>query len=246
MSYFDPFPIVEYYFGDETVPSLYQNISAYVDVLDQAADIGAFYQKQPIYDYDRPDSVSFKLYGTVDYHWTFYYLNDNIRRSGWPVSTNRLYELAAQYWPHQTITTKTAIHDTFLPGTVVTGTASGNSGTIVKRDLDLGQMIIDTQGTFLEGEGIQYQDPATFEFINATAYKAQPQYQSAIQYQDPDGNIVDIDPYTQETTALIFVTHLDGLIERNDGLKQINVLRPDIVGQVVGDWKNHLKGLAGG
>ena len=37
-NYFQNFPVVKYKFGDETTSSLFQNISAYVDVLDIMID----------------------------------------------------------------------------------------------------------------------------------------------------------------------------------------------------------------
>lgn len=90
MSYFKDFPLTRYKFGNN-LPEVYvQDISIYVDLLDQLSDATAFYQKYTILDGDRPDTLSYKLYGTTDYHWTFYLLNPTLRESGWPLSYKEL------------------------------------------------------------------------------------------------------------------------------------------------------------
>ena len=43
MSYFENFPLVNYRFGTQSDPTVYQNLGAYVDLLDLAKDDGAFY-----------------------------------------------------------------------------------------------------------------------------------------------------------------------------------------------------------
>ena len=63
-------------FGNETDASLIQDLTVYVDIVDQLKDDTTSYGTYDILDGDRPDQVSFKLYGTPNYHWTFYYLND--------------------------------------------------------------------------------------------------------------------------------------------------------------------------
>ena len=73
MSYFNKFPVVDYNFGDNEPDILFNNISAYVDIIDQVKQEVAFYEKYTILDGDRPDTVSQKLYDTTDYHWTFFF-----------------------------------------------------------------------------------------------------------------------------------------------------------------------------
>ena len=141
--FFQNFPLVEYNFGNEVDPALFQNISAYIKVIDDIADDIAFYTTVHIQDYDRPDSFSYKLYGTTEFYWTFYYLNDDLRESGWPLPQQDLLPKAKLDYPNRTITTTGNISKTFLPGHTVTGAISGSTGTVIKRYLDLGQLIID-------------------------------------------------------------------------------------------------------
>ena len=141
--FFQNFPLVEYNFGNESEPALFQNISAYIKVIDDISDDIAFYTTVHIQDYDRPDSFSYKLYGTTEFYWTFYYLNDDIRESGWPLPQQDLLPKAKLDYPHRTVTTTGDISKTFLPGHTVTGALSGTIGTVIKRYLDLGQIIIE-------------------------------------------------------------------------------------------------------
>ena len=142
-NFFKNFPVIGYNFGNESEPALFQNISAYIKVIDDIADDIAFYTTVHIQDYDRPDNFSYKLYGTTEFYWTFYYLNDDIRESGWPLPQQDLLPKAKLDYPHRTVTTTGDISKTFLPGHTVTGALSGTIGTVIKRYLDLGQIIIE-------------------------------------------------------------------------------------------------------
>jgi len=268
--YFENFPLVKYNFGDEINSSVFQNISSYVDVLDTTRTAEAFYQKQYIQDYDRPDTMSYKLYGTVDYYWTFYYMNDHLRRSGWPVSYNDLIPLAKEAWPHQTLTTSDDISIIFPIGTTIQGTKSKALGTIVARNLDLGQMIVErVEGSPLfigdrnplKSETIRYAiipaTPPTWseiqvlyptngqEELAAQITSAPLQYESIHHYEDVDGMWMDIDPHSGAIpSSLRSKTHINVMQDKNDSLKAINVLSKESVGQVVGQWKKFMQNRA--
>ena len=145
MAYFRNFPIVPYYFGNEIDPTQFQNITAYIDLIDQIADDASFYEYYEIRDGERPDTLSFRLYDTVDYYWMFYLLNENIRRQGWPLTFQELQTRSKEYYPNKVITTSDAIHDRMYVGdTVIQGSLSNPSsiGTVLERNLDLGQIIV--------------------------------------------------------------------------------------------------------
>jgi hypothetical protein len=90
MSYFKNFPLVNYKFGDLPFRTYVQDMSVYVDLIDQIDDSVSFYEYYNILDGDRPDTLSYKIYGTVDYYWTFYLLNPQLRQSGWPLGNQQL------------------------------------------------------------------------------------------------------------------------------------------------------------
>ena len=81
-TYFKNFNTVNYRFGDNEKSNIFKNISQYVDLIDQVKSNVAFYQKYTIVSGERPDTLSYELYGTPEFYWTFYLMNDDIRESG--------------------------------------------------------------------------------------------------------------------------------------------------------------------
>ena len=147
MTYFNSFPQINYKFGNEETVNAIQNISAYVDIIDQTKDNASLYTKHTILDGDRPDVLSQKLYGNSSYYWTFYLMNDNIRRQGWPLSYNEVLNKAKEDYSNKTIVTRDLMFDKMDVGDTVTGQSSAATGTIVRRNLDLGQLVIKPTNT---------------------------------------------------------------------------------------------------
>lgn len=149
--YFKSFDKIYYTFGDETSPAIIQDLTTYVDLIDQIKTNDAFYEDYTIVAGERPDTTSFKLYGTPDYYWTFFLLNDQLREQGWPLSSNEVLEKAAEFYPNITVTTTDSDLPTLFPvGTTVTGATSLVHGDIIKRNLDLGQLIIDVDNSTVD------------------------------------------------------------------------------------------------
>ena len=148
--YFKNFNRLYYKFGDGESPAIFQNLTQYVDLIDQIKNNINFYEDYTIVAGDRPDTTSFRLYGSPEYYWTFFLLNDKLRESGWPISRNDILERAKIYYPHRVATfaedISTEPYD-FRVGRGVSGSRSETVGTIVKRNLSLGQLIIDTTTT---------------------------------------------------------------------------------------------------
>lgn len=145
--YFQNFPLIYYNFGDNEPAVLWQDLTVYIDLIDQLADQVSYYDTHHILDGDRPDNLSFKLYGDTQYYWTFYLLNPKLRTQGWPLAAQELEELAKKNYPHYTVTTKDQIAGSaFVPGAEVFGSRSATKGIIQEVNLELGQIIIDTAG----------------------------------------------------------------------------------------------------
>lgn len=242
--YFKKFPLVDYNFGDNESSTLFNNITAYVDIIDQVKQEIAFYEKYTILDGDRPDVVSTKLYGTPDFHWTFFFMNDGLRESGWPMPEHELRELVKKRYPHRVVTTEGNIASFFLPGVNVLGKTSGTTGKIIERNLDLGQLVIasdknneglnnnfGTTEQIAAGDNIEQQAANTVVAINETL-----QYNSVLYYKNSSGEIVDIDPFNQVTSSLTPVTIMEDNIEFNDRLKEIIIIRPERVTTVVSEY----------
>lgn len=173
MSYFNNFNPVLYKFGDETSFSLATNLTQYVDLIDQVKTRDLFVDDYTIPFNERPDQVSYRLYGNADYYWTFYLANDHLRERGWPLTSNEVTEAAKKRYPHRMVTMKLlqpdvidyydednkpifrskiigTAPDNFPVGAVVRGNQSGTRGIIIKRDLSLGTFVIDTQNVVVE------------------------------------------------------------------------------------------------
>lgn len=245
--YFRPFGIVNYRFGDNEAPVYFDNISQYVDLVDQLKDQISFYNKYTIVSGERPDTLSYELYGTTDYYWTFFLMNDHVREQGWPIPDYDLVSMAKSKYPHQTVVTQENIASSFPVGTVVTGTVSGTVGTILKRNLDLGQLVIQTVGNNNFGDNgdnefITYTDEEGSSYL-CRIYTQSPQYLSTHHFEDTSGNWVDIDPFDQENlgATIIPVTHLERAERANENLKEIIVLKPDVIDKVVSEFIKYQK-----
>jgi hypothetical protein len=103
--YFKNFPVVNYNFGDEKTSTEFQHIGTAVDILEQVRPFNVYYQNYVIQNGERPEQLSYKLYGHTNHYWTFYLLNDHLRTQGWPIRESDLYNKAQQYYPNMTFST---------------------------------------------------------------------------------------------------------------------------------------------
>jgi hypothetical protein len=237
MSYFRYFPRVDYTFGDETMPDRFENISIYADIIDQIRNNIAFYEDYYIQDGERPDQVSYTLYDTPDFHWTFYLMNDKIREQGWPLSNREIYEKAQLDFPQTTLTTRTILTDRFKIGQTITGNTSAATGTIDHRHLDLGQLVLsNVSGTFTDGEIVSSVN-ANDVVETITVTSTSPEYLSAHHYENSTGETVDIDPTVGPGALLTEITYTDRYTTFNENLKQIRVIKPSVMTNVAKSFR---------
>jgi len=129
-AFFSKFPKIGYDIdGDGTFLSL-TNIVNNVNVNSLYADESTYYTFYEISDGERPDIVSYKLYGDPGYHWTFFIINNEMRNGlsdAWPLS-NQQFErmLANEYDQYAAIT--------FLPSSILL-TGIGENGLFNLTDL---------------------------------------------------------------------------------------------------------------
>lgn len=237
--FFRQFPVVNYRFGENETTTSFDNLGVYIDIIDQVKDDPVFYQEYQVLENERPDQLSFKLYDSPFYHWTFFLMNDKLRESGWPVSNKEIFALASQYYPHVTITTETEIASILLVGTQIRGKSSATEGVVVARNLDLGQIIVETEGSFINGEEIENKDNIE---DTAVVYSSVSQYLSVHHYEDASGNWVDIDPFDQSSSGVFTaVSYLDRLRAKNDDLRSIKILKPEALNSVASEYKRLLR-----
>ena len=236
-NYFQYFPRTFYRFGNETTGDIFQNITIYADVIDQIKDNTTTYTDYYIQDDERPDQTSFNLYGNTNFHWTFYLMNNKLREQGWPLSRSNVLQYAQKKYPNKTITTRTRLTSLtgfFKTGDIIEGRTSSATGEIQHRYLDLGQLVINvTSGTFQEGELLQMSGTSD----TVSVHSISDEYLSAHHYEDGNKVITDIDPTVGPGALLNEVTYLDRVHSENDNLKQIRVIKPSLIIDVVNSFR---------
>lgn len=261
-SFFKNFPLIKYSFGDNEPLVYFQKISTGVDLIDVLKEQISVYTKQTILDNERPDTLSYKLYGTSDYYWTFFLMNDKLRESGWPVPSEREYEVLYERYPNYTMTTDSFVATSFPVGTKVK-TSTGYFATVLKKNLDLGQIIIKPNGfkevyvsqansyqiigatpseypnNFTGVTSISFDDGSITQV--ASVWLSQAEYNAAHHYEDSKGEYVDVNPYSQDRSGKKLVTVKDRFQAKNRDLKEIVVLKPEVADSVVGEFKKLLR-----
>lgn len=244
MKYFTSLERLLYKFGNEQTTVSFQDISSYVDVIDQVKDSIAFYSLYDINEGYRPDQLSLALYGTPLYYWTFFIMNDNLRQQGWPLSNEELDRVIKREYPHRTVTTRDDLTGIFKVGQTVTGSSSGATGTIAHRHLDLGQLMLDDAvGTFQDGEQLQSTVVTLTEDIvqSISIVSSEEEYNSAHHYEDVNGNIVDIDPFIGPGAQLTEITNYQRYYNENEALKRIRIIKPSIINSIITNYKKALR-----
>ena len=242
--FFTNYPRTLYQFGSEQSLTAIQNISVYVDVIDQIKDNINFYETTEIQDGERPDTLSQELYGTVRYYWTFYLLNDDLRERGWPLTVQEIRTKAIEDYPNTVLTTRdgNTLIEHFQVGDTVTGQSSGATGIIIKRNLELGQIFVSLldglsfTGTEVIRDNSDPEFPETVQLVSSVV-----EYNAVHHYVDADGVWTDVDPYSAPSVLLTPVTYLDRYQTANDELRRIKVIKRSAINQVVKAYQEALR-----
>jgi hypothetical protein len=88
MKYFQSFPFVKYDTLGDGVSTPMTDFTPNFKVRNASLVKNVSYMNHTIGDGERPDITSHMLYGTTAYHWTFFTINDHLRKgiSEWPLS----------------------------------------------------------------------------------------------------------------------------------------------------------------
>lgn len=237
-NFFYTFPNINYKFGNEATAENFQNIAVYADVIDQIKDEASVYTDITLIENERPDQTSFRLYGTTNYHWTFYLLNDNIREQGWPMTRANALKKAKKDYPNKVITTRTSLGSVkgfFKTSDIITGRTSGATARIIHRYLDLGQLVIikTNSNSFQTNELLE--TVGTTETI--TLHSITDEHLAIHHYEDASKVVQDIDPTLAPPAAYTPITYLDRIHSQNNTLRQIRVFKPNIVQSIVDSFR---------
>ena len=98
--FFNQFPKSLYSIENNAIQNTITDYFRYVDVVDRLAQSTYAYSSVDILDSERPDTLSYRLYGTPDYYWTFFITNDFLKEglSEWPKGDSEIKNhIANQY-----------------------------------------------------------------------------------------------------------------------------------------------------
>lgn len=239
MNYFQYYPVTTYKFGEETIEEAFRNIGVYVDIDANVVSDTTFYNDYYIQEGERPDQVSYKLYGDPSYHWTFYAINEKIKKSGWPVSNVKLLSIVQLEFPNTVITTTNPITDIFKKGEVIREISSGKTGKVLHKNHDLGQIVFEGTVSFSSGETLEDENENQITMSGGVGKE----YEVAHHYINSDKewvDIVDTNGLVQSDPQATPVSLFDMYSETNDELKTIKVIKPSRILQITDAFKNAL------
>jgi hypothetical protein len=168
MSFFKQFPKVEYDFNRTGVKQNMVDLFRAVRPLPSFLDNYSAYKFYEVKNGERPDIVSQRLYGSSEYYWTFFVINDFLHDGmrSWPMSQEDLFTyIEKEYEGYVIETNPVIIRDTdglitdhrnslsgrFQLGETITGATSNASGKLTIKNADLSQLVIQnvTGGAFI-------------------------------------------------------------------------------------------------
>jgi hypothetical protein len=114
VNYFNKFPKVFFDVNNDGIFSVITDITKTVDINTFDEDSITYYTFQEIADGERPDNLSYSLYGTAQYYWTFFVINDNLKAglsNSWPLNSHAFEEMMVkEYDVYSSITFDPILH----------------------------------------------------------------------------------------------------------------------------------------
>lgn len=265
MSFFKQFPKVEYDFNRTGVMQNMVDIFRAVRPLPSFLDNYSAYKFYEIKNGERPDIVSQRLYGTSQYYWTFFVINDFLHDGmrSWPMSEQDLFTyIEKEYEGYAIETNPVIVRDTdslitdhrnslagrFTVGETITGATSGASGKLTRKITDLSQLIVQnvTGGAFI---GSALGQATTELVIGATSTDSVSTY-NVYKYAEAPyyyHRTLDADkhPVTNanhivggvDALDLSYVTNRAHIIEENDQNSKIRYVDPNYINKFVNQFE---------
>lgn len=243
MSFFRQFPKTVYDFQDNGIDTKIVDLFRFVKVNDAYLDDMSLYTYYQISNGERPDIVSNRLYGTPEYYWTFFVVNEQLKTglSGWPMSSAEFDAyLDEEYsgtvietWPYKNY--QNASIGTYTLGEEVHGSVSGASGYVVSKDVQMSQLLLrDVGGTFLtDGNETLFGETSQSNVGIAKVYLHR---DAPHHYEDSDGNIVYNQLFINESAthedpvqSLNAITNYEYEMQLNDERSNLRIVRPEAV-----------------
>jgi hypothetical protein len=131
--YFNNFPKVDYDVYGFGATQNVTNITSHISISSKKLDDVAFYSYYVVPDSHRPDNVSYTLYGTAKYYWTFFIVNPHLRNSyiDWPQRQSDLLNFVINKYEGLGAIVDGDVWGKFAIGESVEGAISGATGTVM-------------------------------------------------------------------------------------------------------------------
>ena len=235
-NYFKDFPKVLYKFGSNEQPVYFQKISKYVDVVDTLKDRVSAYIEYEIRDFDRPDTLSYRLYGKSEYEWTFFLMNDRLRETGWPMPLQDLYDYAVNdaYTGYVATLDVSTMDSAALYAGLFTEGASftlvgGSTGVVERADLENKQVYLTSDSDITAGPTVILVGTTNVVLSNVVN-----EYNGVHHYINDSDEWLDA--FSTDTTK-VPVTNLEHIVNENEKSKKIRIIKKDNIESVVSEFK---------
>jgi hypothetical protein len=268
MAFFKLFPKVGYDLTNSGVLQNVVNIYRSVRPLQEFVDDISAYKFYEIKNGERPDIISQRLYGTPDYYWTFFIINEYLHDglASWPMSQENLQNYMNTEYNGFAITTKPIIrrnndqlvidHENslsgrFTLGETITGSANSATGTLTKKLIDVNQLIVqDCTGSFV---GDPNAVPNTKEVVtggtsedHVDTYEVFKYLEAPFHYyieNDVDQRIADNGVFIEggePSSNLKYISNREHLENSNEERSRMRVIAPEYISQFVDKFEELL------
>jgi hypothetical protein len=222
--YFQGFPTIQYDIDDDRhfieVVDIFRTVRPKKSLKDDLL----LYSKYTIKDGERPDHVSQKLYGSTDYYWTFFMVNEKLvnYHTDWPQSRQELEDYIAVKYDGYALTVENDISTLFTKNETIQGLISGATATITQKDCNTDTIRIkNVVGEFRANElirGLTSEDvvriTGQIPFADATHH-----------YEGPNSTITD-------KNNGIPITYSEYEFNLNEEKAELKIIRPEYIMRV--------------
>lgn len=223
--FFQGFPTIQYDVFGTGKPIEVVDIFRAVRLKKNIRDDVLLYTYYNIQDGERPDHVSMKLYGSIDYYWTFFMVNENLVNifTDWPLSRAELDNKIKVKYSGYVMSTDDDVANKFTQGETLQGLISGATASIIEKDTNLGLIKLDNiVGTFKDGEIVRGKTSND----TMTSSTVIPFVDAVHHFEDANGDI------TMKSVSAIPVTNSEYERDQNEKMSKIRVIRREYIARV--------------
>ena len=235
MKYFKFFPKLQYDLDDNKDTKEIVDVFRFAKIVNNSAlDDISIYSFYNVGEGERPDHVSKSLYGTPDYYWTFFLVNQEMKNlySDWPMSTPQLNDHIDLLYPGHVLNSSDAFFNKLDIGETVQGILSQATGVVVEKNPNLGWIRINTKSGTFRAESIQGQTSNDVVVISGEA-----SYKNAAHHFTTTDGIVP-----KGTAGAVTVTNEQYENDENEKRRRIKVIKPSKVAEVAQQFRNIING----